>query len=673
MKNLKKSSVLIILTVLSLNIAAQKYVWPTDASRLLSSTFGEFREGRFHVGIDISTWGRTGYKVFAADSGYVWKVLVSPFGYGRAVYLKLNDGKIIVYGHLQRFSKKLERLVKAEQKKKNSFRIVKYFKKNFLKVKRGELIAYTGESGSGPPHLHFEMRETEAEPINPLLYNFDFIDTKPPVIRKLSFTPVGKKSIVEGDFIPKVYSLKYIKTGRYRLESIVKFYGDIGFGISVFDYNGKNGNKFSPYEIKLQVDGSDVFYVKYDKLSYFKNSRIYIDRDYYLFKTGEGIFHKLYKDLGNDLDIYSSDTPLYGVIPAKNLRENGIGEGIHEFRITVTDFKNNTSILDGKFEVKNIGMNQLENTSSFSGQGTDEYSDYGVEIKTRLFSDFIRIEASNLREEINPEILYNNMKKIPFYKISPDLAAARIDLTKDVENINLSVTQQDEIIDEFKFNLRKVKKTGTVLESEDGNLLLYIEDDKIYSDFWVSIDSIHDTTLHNLRKSDIYSINPFTVPLKNPIRLRLKYNGYDESNPYFGIFSLNEEDKQWRFVSAEKNIEKHWIEAEINEFGCFAILKDDILPIIENVYPADGMKIKNRRPLIYAAIIDELSGIGNGCRTDIYLDNKKMIAEYDPEKNRLFFKVENNLYAGEHRIQFLVEDNIGNMALKTSSFFVVGN
>jgi len=71
---------------------AQKsqFCWPLDIKPALTSTFAEFRKGwHLHAGIDLKTWGKKGYKVFAIDNGYLYRILVSPFGYGKAVYLKL--------------------------------------------------------------------------------------------------------------------------------------------------------------------------------------------------------------------------------------------------------------------------------------------------------------------------------------------------------------------------------------------------------------------------------------------------------------------------------------------------------------------------------------------------------------------------------------------------------
>jgi murein DD-endopeptidase MepM/ murein hydrolase activator NlpD len=123
------------------------YAWPLPKIRGLSSAFAEYRHFRFHSGIDIPTQGKTGYQVVACESGYVYRVFSSWNGYGKAVYLKLDDGRYAVYGHLSQFSENITRLVQKEQLSKERYYTDLFLKEGEIRVKRGELIGYSGESG----------------------------------------------------------------------------------------------------------------------------------------------------------------------------------------------------------------------------------------------------------------------------------------------------------------------------------------------------------------------------------------------------------------------------------------------------------------------------------------------------------------------------------------------
>ena len=109
------------------------YYWPMDAEPALTSTFGEYRGGRLHAAIDLKTWGKEGFPVLAVDDGYVWRVRTSPWGYGRAVYVQLQDGRFAIWAHLSGFSDVIEKYVKEEQDRRETYSVNLYFAPiNFL-------------------------------------------------------------------------------------------------------------------------------------------------------------------------------------------------------------------------------------------------------------------------------------------------------------------------------------------------------------------------------------------------------------------------------------------------------------------------------------------------------------------------------------------------------------
>ena len=87
------------------------YIWPLDLPQAITSSFGEYRGGRFHAGLDLRTGG-IGKQVKAPAAGYVSRVRCSPWGYGKAVYLALDDGNTAVFGHLSAFAPELREYVR---------------------------------------------------------------------------------------------------------------------------------------------------------------------------------------------------------------------------------------------------------------------------------------------------------------------------------------------------------------------------------------------------------------------------------------------------------------------------------------------------------------------------------------------------------------------------------
>lgn len=172
---------------------------PMDHEIGLSATFGEFRAGHFHAGLDMRTGGVTDKPVYAAADGYVAKVSISPWGGGKILYIKHPNGYTTVYMHLNGYAGDIGKAVLREQYAKQSYSISKPFSPNELPVKKGQLVAYSGNTGgSGGPHLHFEIRRggaadlhTHATLFNPLHFGIPYRDNINPVIRGLRAYPEG--------------------------------------------------------------------------------------------------------------------------------------------------------------------------------------------------------------------------------------------------------------------------------------------------------------------------------------------------------------------------------------------------------------------------------------------------------------------------------------------------
>jgi murein DD-endopeptidase MepM/ murein hydrolase activator NlpD len=147
---------------------------PVDFRILLAGSFGEIRKNHFHSGIDIRTDGVEGKPVYAVADGYVSRINISSTGFGNALYINHPNGYTSVYGHLQRYNSVIGGWIRAQQYKRESFEIDITVEPGVLNVKKGDIVALSGNSGaSGGPHLHFELRDTPSqETINPLLFGF---------------------------------------------------------------------------------------------------------------------------------------------------------------------------------------------------------------------------------------------------------------------------------------------------------------------------------------------------------------------------------------------------------------------------------------------------------------------------------------------------------------------
>ena len=160
------------------------FISPVRIPILLSANFGELRIDHFHSGLDIKTQGVTGKEVVAAANGYIYRISVSPGGFGKALYVSHPSGYSTVYGHLDRFTPEIEEYVKSQQYEKKSFLVTLFPAKEKFPVKQGELISYSGNScSSGGPHLRFEIRKSECDVTgNHLVFDFGPGDNIVPIM-----------------------------------------------------------------------------------------------------------------------------------------------------------------------------------------------------------------------------------------------------------------------------------------------------------------------------------------------------------------------------------------------------------------------------------------------------------------------------------------------------------
>jgi len=129
---------------------------PLDIPISLAANFGELRANHYHMGLDIRTAHRENLPVYAAADGYIFRIKIEPFGFGQAIYIRHTNGFVSLYAHLNAFYPPLTNWVKQKQYELQRWAVSLDLPPGLLSVKKGELIAYSGNmGGSQGPHLHF--------------------------------------------------------------------------------------------------------------------------------------------------------------------------------------------------------------------------------------------------------------------------------------------------------------------------------------------------------------------------------------------------------------------------------------------------------------------------------------------------------------------------------------
>lgn len=381
----------------SIKTDIRDYIWPTDVRPKITSSFAEFRSSHFHAGIDISTNNKVGAAVFAARDGYVSRIMLSPRGYGRFMAIHHADGYYTTYAHLSAFKDELERTVRAEQLRQGKFSIEMKFQPGDFPVRKGEVVAYSGESGSGKPHLHFEIRDENFNPVNPLLFPniHHFIDTQAPVFQRLAVTPMDERSFVGREFAPRIYRARSRSSSSYFIAEVIRATGSLGFSVDAVDRVNNTRYRSSVYAFDFQVDGATVFTSRRDRFPEDETRQVGVDFDWALWKERRGRFQKLYVDEGNTLPFYERRSQYDGVVALKNF-----SEGLHRFRIVASDYSGNSSELTGMFVLNHPPDVGIANAT---GNRLTAYIPNGrnigaIEVGTRTFTA-LRWKAHEYRKD----------------------------------------------------------------------------------------------------------------------------------------------------------------------------------------------------------------------------------------------------------------------------------
>ena len=311
---------------------------PLDITLVLSGTFAELRSNHFHSGLDIKTNGKEGFKTYASAEGYVSRIKISRYGYGKALYITHPNGYTTVYAHLQKFSPSIEAYVKQQQYKKETFELELFPKAETLKVVAKEVIAYTGNTGgSGGPHLHFEIRDKQERPMNPMLFGLDIKDTTKPEVYELFGYPLSEGSHINGVNSRVKIRLIKLADGTYKTEQITAF-GKIGFGIISTDRQDYASNKNGVSLIETTFNGAKSLEVDFKRFSFSETKHLnrYIDYGYF-YETKKRI-QKLFIDTNNPLKLLKNHQN-QGIVPIED-NTNSV------YKISVSDYKGNQSKLN---------------------------------------------------------------------------------------------------------------------------------------------------------------------------------------------------------------------------------------------------------------------------------------------------------------------------------------
>ena len=255
---------------------------PLDIPMSLAANFGELRPGHWHMGLDLRTDQKENYPVYASADGYIAQIGIRSLSFGKFIIINHPNGLSTLYAHLNEFYPELEKYVREKQTGKESWAIELGFSENDFKIKKGDLIAKSGNTGgSQGPHLHFEIRDTKSDrSLNPLLFAFDVKDDVPPSITKIAIYNRGTSTYLQ---TPQMVQVIKTDSGYFtKPRKILTGDKKLSFAITATDHvNGSKGDN-GIYSAYLYYDSLPQIAFVIDSMNYSESDYInaHIDKRY---------------------------------------------------------------------------------------------------------------------------------------------------------------------------------------------------------------------------------------------------------------------------------------------------------------------------------------------------------------------------------------------------------
>lgn len=603
------------------------YMFPIrpGLTNYLAGSMGELRSNHFHGGLDIKTGGVEGLPVYAAADGYINRINVSSFGYGNTLYIQHPNGTTTVYAHLQKFAVDIHHYVKYEQYKRESFSLELQPGPEKFKVTKGQIIALSGNSGSsGGPHLHFEIRDKNQKPINPLRYNFPEIkDNIPPTPVSIAIKTLEPGARINDQFGYFIFDLQ--KTGKeYSVIEPIHVTGKVGVEILTYDQmNGSSNKNGVPY-IDLYFDEKKIFGQKIETFSFYESRNILVHCNFQTMQETGKRYNKLYVDYGNELSFYESLNR--GFINIKDTLD-------HSLRVDLLDAYRNPASVHVK--VKGGKASSISKNKPDPGK-----SGYVILDKTLKIFNAQRDKTNNLVKIFANRMAYEMIPSYSLNKTDVYLWDLRHGLPDSLDLCG----------DMIYYDFKKMIPSYREMSYFDHDINALFPKRALFDTLFLKVNYQFDEVTNR----EIFQVNEDLIPLRNGVTLSLKpRNSYDDK-PRTSAYSLSSKGNP-SYVGG--NWKDELFEIKTRSFGRFTLLTDSIPPEIK--------PIKATSTECRFQIKDELSGLRSFKAT---INDQWVLMNYDHKRKLIWSEKSDNTIPFKGDFKLLVVDNAGNEAIYTAKF-----
>ena len=458
-----------------------EYGWPILGDKLVTGSFGEFRYYHFHTGQDFATEAKNGIPLLAMTDGKIVKLQSYRYSIGNAIILQHDDGYMCRYGHMSAFADNVWSSIQdkdlLEKKKRRQDFEYTLTTSEQIRVKKGDVIGYSGDTGIGPSHLHLEIFKDNIY-YNPAEFGLNYFAFGGINVYAVDIVPENNKSFINGKNLTKTIRFKLDKEKNLvpLKEEILKIKGDVSVSVYGSETSGRS-NRIGFQKILLQLNGSELQEINFSKISSLHTFKSCFVLDNYKSRmNGKPFKYFTHTKEGNTLLGFKNQQVGAGIISSQKFKE-----GTNEISLSLFGISKNPANIkikaaldtsdypDGEIRKFNLKHDSYVTIATPDKKGEAFFPAYSIFTQGNFF-----IEKSGVQKILDKDI---NLES-EVYTVEPDYREfnlgydlyIKLDKEINVEKFGLyQLTNKGKIMKHFpgvyfntteKFFRARIKATG---------------------------------------------------------------------------------------------------------------------------------------------------------------------------------------------------------------------
>ncbi len=628
---------------------------PLHPSLGITGGYCEYRIGHFHAGFDFSTGGHTGAPVYAPLSGHIERIRTSGVGYGRSLYMRANDGRLLQFGHLDAFTGAVAKYAAFMQDSSGQYEQDLWPAAGRFPVKAGERIAWSGNSGAGGPHLHFEIRRGDMT-YHPQRAGLTVSDRSAPTIARLTLEPLDDISHVAGHSGPVTVSL-----GAHA--ETLAVHGRVRAIVDARDGTWSGVDRMAPWSTAMVWDGHETE-CRFDSVSWATD----MSEGDYVYDAGRVIGEKgivLWAPAGFRPRVIRTDMALAEEAGTIAMRP---GDAPRTLRLIARDAA-------GHRTERSVTIRAAAaRTPAAVPSGTPIVSAAPLRYELSVLPNhYLRVRCAGIPEGVRDVVVGWNTIDARARAASRRGGAWSVVLPWGAD-----------LAGDGSFIARGIDATGRAWEARGPAITVSsgggdsvsasalrwrIERGAAFDGAIIARDTSSATPatpaeLDVVRR--LGQLAPATLPLRRAIAL-------DIGRPAVGgehVGLYRHDGERWNWVAFEDDAAHGRLKATTRSLGWFALLSDTLAPRITlRAAPAVPRTEVYPRWAIEAALAEGGSGVD--ARASYFIvDGTRVAAEWDSEADVLRWRPHARPALGAHRYSVVATDRAGNSRIRSGSFTI---